>query len=70
MKTVTANKMARVEAPEEFKAEGVVAFQMVNFEINFFGNIFEASHDTKIMENGQQFVIGGCGFIADGYEVK
>ena len=70
MKTVTANKMAKVEAPAEFKAEGVVAFQMVNFEINYFGSIIETSHDTKIMEDGRLFVIGGCGYIAEGYEVN
>ncbi len=70
MKTVTANKMNKVEAPAEFKAEGVVAFQIVNFEINYFGNIIETTHDTKILEDGRQFVIGGCGYIAEGYEVK
>ena len=70
MKTVTVNRMARVEAPEEFKAEGIVAFQIVNFEINFFGSIVETSHDTKIMDDGRQIVIGGDGFIPAGYEVK
>lgn len=70
MKTVTANKMAKVEAPEEFKAEGIVAFQVVSFEINFFGKVIETTHDTKIMEDGSQFVIDGDGFIPAGYEVK
>ena len=71
MKTVTANKMARVENTDaELRAEGIVAFQLVNFEINYFGSIVETAHDTKIMEDGRQFVIGGCGFIAEGYEVK
>ena len=70
MKTITANKMARVEATDpEMIASGVVAFQMVNFIINFFGNEIESTHDTKIMEDGRQLVIDGCGFIPDGYEV-
>lgn len=70
MKTVTANKMARVENTDaELRAEGIVAFQLVNFEINYFGNIVETTHDTKIMEDGRQIVIGGCGYIAEGYEV-
>ena len=70
MKTVTVNRMARVEAPEEFKAEGVVAFQIVKFEINFYGSIVETEHDTKIMEDGRQIVIDGCGFIPAGFEVN
>ncbi len=70
MKKVTINKMSKVEAPKEFKVKGVVAFQVVNFEINYFGNIIETSHDTRILEDGRQFVIGGCGYIEDGYEVK
>jgi hypothetical protein len=28
------------------------------------------THDTKIMENGKQFVIDGCGFIPQGFEIE
>lgn len=69
MKTITMNKKAKVEAPEEFKAVGVIAFQVVEFVINYFGNEIITSHDTKILSNGKQVVIGGCGFINEGYEV-
>jgi len=70
MKTITANKMSRVEnTDDELLAQGVVAFQMVEFVINFFGNEITTHHDTKIMQDGSQFVIGGCGFIPEGYEV-
>ena len=69
MKTITANKKAKVEAPEEFKAKGIIAFQVVEFVINYFGTEIITSHDTKILENGRQLVIGGCGFIQEGFEV-
>jgi len=63
------NKRNKVEAPEEFKAEGVIAFQVVEFVISYFGNEIVTEHDTKIMTDGSQYVIGGCGFIKDGYKV-
>lgn len=68
-KQITMNKLARVEAPADFKADGVVAFQLVEFTINFFGSITQSVLDTKIMADGSQFVIDGCGFIKEGYRV-
>ena len=70
MKTITLNKKAKVQAPKEFKAMGVVAFQVVEFVVNYFGSEIITAHDTKILKNGRQIVIGGCGFIPEGYEVK
>lgn len=68
MKTITTTKINRVEdLPAEFTAEGIVAFEMVKFEINYFGNVIETTHDTKVMKDGRQIVIGGCGFIPEGY---
>ena len=67
MKTITAEKLARVEAPKI--ENGIVAFQMVKFVINFFGNEVESVLDTKIMQDGRQLVIDGDGFIPSGYEV-
>ena len=70
MKTITIKKMTRVENTDaEMAAKGIVAFQMVEFVINFFGNEITTTHDTKIMQNGDQFVIGGCGFIPEGFKV-
>ena len=67
MKTITANKMKRVNLS---KAEdGVVAFQMVEFVVSFFGNEIVSELDTKIMEDGSQVVIEGDGFIPTGYLV-
>lgn len=70
MKTITTNKKEKVEAPEEFKSKGIVAFQVVEFVISYFGNEITTSHDTKIMETGEQIVIGGCGFIKEGFAVQ
>lgn len=70
MKTITINKMARIENTDtEMAARGILAFQMVEFVINFFGNEITTMHDTKIMQDGRQIVIGGCGYIPEGYEV-
>jgi hypothetical protein len=54
----------------EMLEKGIVAFQMVNFIIDFYGSETESPHDTRIMDNGRQFVIDGCGFIPPGYEIK
>lgn len=71
MKTITITKYNRVENTDiEFLNKGVVAFQLVKFSINFYGNEIETTHDTKIMSNGKQIVIGGCGYIKDGYELN
>lgn len=69
MKKITMNKKAEVAAPGEFQKDGIVAFQMVEFVVSYFGNEIITEHDTKIMSNGDQFVIGGCGFIPEGFKV-
>lgn len=70
MKSITITKYNRVEnTDKEFLKKGIVAFQLVKFAINFFGNIIETTHDTKIMEDGSQIVIGGCGYIKEGYRL-
>ena len=71
MKTITIKKYNRVEnTDQEFLNQGIVAFQLVKFTINFFGSVIENIHDTKIMKDGRQIVIDGCGFIKDGYELN
>ena len=62
-------KRNQVVAPAEFRAEGIESFQVVDFEISYFGNIIKTTHDTKILTDGRQFVIGGCGYIKEGYQV-
>ena len=71
MKTITTTKYKKVEnTDKEFSNKGIVAFQLVKFTINFYGNEIETTHDTKIMNDGRQIVIGGCGYIKEGYELN
>ena len=71
MKTITTKKFNRVEnTDKEMLNNGIVAFQMVEFIITYFGKEIETTHDTKIMEDGRQIVIGGCGYIKEGYEIE
>lgn len=70
MKTITTVKYAKTNTLDAtYLNNGVVAFQVVKFIINFFGTEIETVHDTKIMSNGKQFVIGGCGYIPEGFEL-
>ena len=69
MKSVAVNKMNLVKLTEDQKFDGIVAFQMCEFVINFFGKTIVSVLDTKIMENGKQIVIDGDGYIPSGYEV-
>lgn len=68
MKEIKIKKLERVEAPKkEYKS--IIAFQLVEFSINFFGHIESFILDTKIMKNGKQIVIDGNGFIPSGYQI-
>ena len=51
MKKITINKMAQVAAPAEDQA---VAYQVIEFVINFFGNITTTTHDTAIYADDRQ----------------
>ncbi|QPI18500.1 hypothetical protein [Providencia phage PSTCR7] len=67
MKTITYNKKAIVTLPE---AEGeTVAFQLVEYVINFFGTEVRNTLDTRITKDGRQFFIDGDGFIDAGSEL-
>lgn len=67
---ITYKKGPRVEAPQGLKDKGVVAFQVVDFSIVIGGTIHvESTHDTRILEDGRQYVIGGDGYIEHGYEL-
>lgn len=70
MKKITVQKFQKTETTDIQDLEsGIVAFQLVRFIINFFGTEIETVHDTKIMKDGRQIVIGGCGYINEGYEL-
>ena len=68
MKKIEIKKLNKVQAPAGEYID-IVAFQMVQFTINFFGHIESFVLDTKIMNDGTQMVIDGNGFIPDGYQV-
>ena len=71
MKSIEFTKYAMVKNEDaEFIAQGIIAFQLVKFVVDFYGQKIESVHDTKIMKDGRQFVIGGDGFIPNEYEVK
>jgi hypothetical protein len=68
MKTITTRKFNKATTTDlQDIANGIVAFEQVEFTINFFGTIIETTHDTKILKDGTQIVIGGCGYIQEGY---
>jgi hypothetical protein len=63
-------KLHLVEVPKsELQDDGIVAFQMVKFEYEFYGQKLVDVLDTKIMENGDQFVTNGNGFIKWGTKI-
>jgi len=68
-KQIEIKKLQKVDAPAEFLDVGVVAFQLVQITISYFGNVMEGVYDTRILADGRQFVIDGDGFIPEGFEV-
>ena len=68
MKKVEIKKLARIEAPAG-EYENIVAFQMIEYVIDFFGNIISGTLDTKVLKDGRQLVIDGDGYIQAGYEI-
>lgn len=64
---VEIKKLGKVQAPKgDFP---IVAFETVEFKINFYGKEIVSRLDTKIMQDGSQVVIDGDGFIPHGYQV-
>ncbi|MEY8458576.1 hypothetical protein [Lactococcus ileimucosae] len=47
----------------------IVAFQMIEMTINYYGCVRTFKFDTKIMDDGRQFIIDGNGFVDDGTEI-
>lgn len=70
MKNITIEKQYLTEVPKEEQYDGIVAFQLVKITYAFYGKTMGEIHDTKIMEDGRQFVINGNGFIPAGFEIK
>lgn len=69
-KDIKVTKYGRVANTDSEMAEaGIIAFELVKFEINFYGNVIESILDTKILSDGRQVVIEGCGYIKTGFEL-
>ena len=71
MKAITITRLQKVETADKRDLKiGIVAFQLVNIEINFYGKIITDTLDTKIMKDGRQIVIDGNGYISAGTEIQ
>lgn len=65
---IKVKRLNKVEAdPKEYN--DIIAFQFVEFEINFYGNVSTSTLDTKITKCGKQIVIDGDGFIPAGLDI-
>jgi hypothetical protein len=70
MKTLEITKYQKVETTDKRDlAIGIIAFQLVKFDVCFYGKLITDVLDTKIMRDGRQIVIDGNGFIPAGYEL-
>jgi hypothetical protein len=70
MSAIKITKLNKVEnTDKELLEKGIVAFQLVKFEYNFYGSNQSDVLDTKIMQDGRQIVIDGNGFIKEGFEI-
>lgn len=68
-KNIQITKQALVNVPAEEQTDGVVAFQLCSFSYNMWGRDMVSTLDTKVMEDGRQFVIEGDGCIPTGFEL-
>ncbi len=70
MSAIKITKLNKVEnTDKELLEKGIVAFQLVRFEYNFYSSNQSDVLDTKIMQDGRQIVIDGNGFIKEGFEI-
>jgi len=71
MKAITITRLQKVETTDKRDLrDGIIAFQLVNVEINFYGKIITDTLDTKITKDGRQIVIDGNGYISAGTEIQ
>jgi hypothetical protein len=69
--SIQIEKLQIVQVPAEYQqSEGCVAFQMVKLTYSFYGKVMTSIYDTKILNNGEQMVINGDGFIKDGFLIN
>lgn len=71
MKNIKIKRLAKVDVrgDEDFDSIGVVALQLVDVEINFYGAKRIDRMDTHIHADGSQTVIDGNGFLKRGADI-
>jgi hypothetical protein len=69
--SIQTKKLQLIEVPAQYqKAEGCIAFQKIQLTYNFYGKEMTDIFDTKILQNGNQLVVTGNGFIKDGFKIN
>lgn len=66
---ITYNKKALVNLPKEEQTNDLVAVQLVEYTIDFYGTKVTNTLDTRIDKDGRQFFVDGDGFIDAGTEL-
>lgn len=70
-KAVKIEKGSIIEVPKKYqKSEGCIAFQIIVMTYFFYGAEMKDTFDTKILEDGSQYVVSGNGFIKDGFKIN
>jgi hypothetical protein len=58
-----------VTAPKDEQEQGIKGYQLVTYEINYFGSPVTGRFDTKIMLDGRRLVHNGDGFFENNRDV-
>ena len=68
-KNLEIKKLGKTIIPADQQKEhgDTVAFELVEFTINFFGAVDTFTLDTRISKDGTQSVVDGNGWIKHGY---
>ena len=70
-KVTKIEKAPITDVPAEYQADlGCKKLQFVWITYNFFGAVRTCKFDTKILDNGDQIIIGGNGFFKDGTKIN
>ena len=63
------NKKELVNLPKEEQTNDLVAVQLVEYTIDYYGTKVTNTLDTRIDKDGRQFFVDGDGFIDAGTEL-
>jgi hypothetical protein len=65
---ITKGVFVKTEDNQDLK-NGVLGFQMITIEYEFYGVNRTEDFDTKVMADGRQIIIDGSGFFKSGTEI-